>query len=174
MHHHIESSKRKSVVDTHSESRLLIILSSTFSPMLRITRCPILPVGSANWTGLSRTVQPSGYALQMKGMATLAKDYRTFISRILDPRSYSFKSRLTDTTDFIFTSSVPGPLGNSMKALDPYTELRFGSSVGLASGIGSRLRGNHCRIALTFSRCHAGVNEETEVLLVSGEIGVDE
>mmetsp|Transcript_858 Transcript_858/g.2716 ORF Transcript_858/g.2716 Transcript_858/m.2716 type:complete len:87 (+) Transcript_858:260-520(+) len=64
----------------------------------------------------------------MECMSTFAKYNRTLIPRKFYPRSHTFKGGLTDTTDFIITTSIPSPSSHSMKALDSNPESRLGTS----------------------------------------------
>lgn len=60
-------------------------------------------------------------------MTTFPKNDRTFVTRILDSRSNTFKCRLTNTTNFILTSSIPSPSSNTMEPFNSDTQSRRGA-----------------------------------------------
>jgi hypothetical protein len=97
------------------------------------------PIGATVGTIVFTTGKPFGNALQMKGVSTFSKNNGTFVSWIFDTRCHTFKGRLTNSTNIIFVSSIPSPLGNSMKAVNADAEFWFGTCMIIWKGLQSRI-----------------------------------
>ena len=98
-------------IETYSCIPLLVALRSSL-----VTGLAVFPFSPTDRACLTRWIEPSRDALQMECVSTLAEDYWTFITRILDSWRDSFESRLTNTANFIITSSIPSPFRDPMKS----------------------------------------------------------
>jgi hypothetical protein len=138
---------------------LYVFLIAFIHPPL-IRRLSVFPFGPTDWAGLTTRIQPGRHALQMKGVSALAKDDGAFVSGKFNARCHTFKGRLTDSTYFVFTSGIPSPSGDAVKAFDADAESsRGGGGVrrhcGTFGGIvrsGGAVKDSG--VAGSFARCH--------------------
>lgn len=74
----------------------------------------------------------------------------TLIPGIFDSRSDAFEGRLTNTTHFIVTPSIPCPFGYTVITLDPYSKSSFAGLFGDLI-VPVDCLGDNSRVTLSFS-----------------------